>query len=124
MENPFSLSLKRKTTGQTPNNFTIIKSITIIFVYISQLKKKNISLIFLCSHSRKLSFSKVTILFSFFFSLRGTHLYLFTVRHLLFLGCVLLFSTPHACLLYIEFYHLTLLGTYEVLTFHVSPISS
>ena len=124
MENPFSLSLKRKTTGQTPNNFTIIKSITIIFVYISQLKKKNISLIFLCSHTCKLSLSKATILFSFIFSLRGTHLYLFTLRHLLFLGCVLLFSTPHACLLYIEFYRLTLLGTYKVLTFHVSPISS
>ena len=38
MENPFSL--KGKTTGQTLNNFIIIKLITIIFVYVSWLKKK------------------------------------------------------------------------------------
>ena len=124
MENPFSLSLMGKTMGQTPNNFTIIKLITIIFVYVSRLKKKKTSLIFLCSHTCKLSVSKATILFSFLFSLSGTHLFLFTVLHLLFLLVCVLFSTPHACLLYIEFYRLTLLGTYGVLTFHVSPISS
>ena len=67
VENPFSL--KGKTTGQTSNNFTIIKSITIILVYASQLKKK-ISLIFLCFHTHKLSFSKATILFLFFFTMR------------------------------------------------------
>ena len=38
MENRFFL--KGKTMGQTPNNFTIIKSITIILVYVSRLKKK------------------------------------------------------------------------------------
>ena len=48
MENPFSLM--GKTRGQTPNNFTIIKSITIIFVYVSQLKK-NLSYFSLLSHS-------------------------------------------------------------------------
>ena len=47
MENPFSL--KEKTTGQTLNNFTIIKSITIILVYFSRLQKK--LLFFLYSHT-------------------------------------------------------------------------
>ena len=47
VENP--LSLKGKTMGQTPNNFTMIKSIIIILVYVSQLKK--ISFIFLCFHT-------------------------------------------------------------------------
>ena len=49
--------------GQISNNFTIIKSIIIIFVYASRLKKK-ISLIFLCSLIHKLSFSKATTLYS------------------------------------------------------------
>ena len=40
VENLFSL--KGKTTRETPNNFTIIKSITIILVYASLLKKKNL----------------------------------------------------------------------------------
>ena len=45
MENPFSL--KGKTTRQTPNNFIIIKSISIILMYVSQfLKKKKKSLLF------------------------------------------------------------------------------
>ena len=124
MENPFSLSLKRKTTGQTPNNFTIIKSITIIFVYISQLKKKKyLSYFSLLSHMQIIFLHGDDPFFFYLFTTRHPPLS-FTVRHLLFLGCVLLFSTPHACLLYIEFYRLTLLGTYKVLTFHVSPISS
>ena len=55
------------TTRQTPNNFIIIKSIAIILVYAPWLKKKKISLIFLCSHTHKLYFSKVIILFLFFF---------------------------------------------------------
>ena len=48
MENPFSL--KGKTRRQTPNNFTMIKSVTIILVYVSRLKK-NLSY-FLCSLTR------------------------------------------------------------------------
>ena len=44
MENPFSLK------GKTPNNFTIIKSITIILVYVSWLKK-NLSYFSLLSHT-------------------------------------------------------------------------
>ena len=48
VENPFSL--KGNTTGQISNQFTIIKSITIIFVYISKLKK-NLSYFFLLSHT-------------------------------------------------------------------------
>ena len=43
VENPFSW--REKNTGQTLNNFTIIKSITIILVYVSQLKK-NLSFFF------------------------------------------------------------------------------
>ena len=43
MENSFFL--KEKIMGQTLNNFTIIKLITIIYVYVSWLKKK-ISLVF------------------------------------------------------------------------------
>ena len=58
--NPFLL--KGKMTRQISNNFTIIKLITIILVYVSRLKKK-ISLIFLFSHTHKLSFSKAAILF-------------------------------------------------------------
>ena len=38
VETPFFLKGK-KTTGQTPNNFSIIKSITIILMYVSWLKK-------------------------------------------------------------------------------------
>ena len=48
VENPFSL--KGKTTRQTPNNLTIIKSITIILVYVSRLKK-NLSCFSLLSHT-------------------------------------------------------------------------
>ena len=110
--------------GQILNNLTIIKSITIIIVYTSPLKKKKNTTIFLYSHTHKLSFSKGGHPFSFLFSLDGTHVFL-TVWHLLFLlVCVVLFSTPHACLSYIQFCHLTLLGTYGVLAFHVSPNSS
>ena len=61
MKTPFSW--REKTIGQIPNNFIIIKSITIILVYVSWLKKK-ISLIFLYSHTHKLSFSKAATLFS------------------------------------------------------------
>ena len=77
MENPFSL--KGKTTGQTPNNFTIIKSITTILVYAPRLKKK-FSPIFLCSHTHKVSFSKATILFLFFFTMRHPPFF-FTVQY-------------------------------------------
>ena len=52
VENPFSL--KGNTTGQISNQFTIIKSITIIFVYISKLKK-NLSYFSLLSHTNFLS---------------------------------------------------------------------
>ena len=58
MENPFSL--KGKTTGETPNNFTIIKSITIILVYVSR-RKKNL-LVFLCSQTHSLCVSKAATL--------------------------------------------------------------
>ena len=48
VENPFFL--KGKTTGQTPNNFTITKSIIIILVYVSRLKK-NLSYFSLLTHT-------------------------------------------------------------------------
>ena len=48
VENPFSL--KGKTMRQTPNNFIIIKSITITFIYVSRLKK-NLSYFSLLSHT-------------------------------------------------------------------------
>ena len=48
VENPFSL--KGKITGQIPNNFTIIKSITIILVYVSWLKK-NLSYFSFLTHT-------------------------------------------------------------------------
>ena len=130
MKNHFSLKGKKekgKITRQTLNNFTIIKLIKIILMYVSQLKKKYIYIYiyFFYCHTHKLSFLKGNNPFSLLF---------FTVRHPPFFHraappfpsscCVLLFSTPHACLLYIQFCHLTLLGTYGVLTFHVSPISS
>ena len=98
MENHFSL--KGKTTKQTSNNFTIIKSITIILIYVSRLKKK--SLIFLCSHTHKLSFSKGNNPSSFLFhyvappsfSLCGTYLLNF-IKHILYIY------------IYIEFCRLT-----------------
>ena len=48
VENYFSL--KEKTIGQISNNFTIVKSITIIIVYVSRLKK-NLSYFSLLSHT-------------------------------------------------------------------------
>ena len=63
MENHFSL--KGKTTKQTSNNFTIIKSITIILIYVSRLKKKNLLFFSALTHTNYLS-QKATILLFFF----------------------------------------------------------
>ena len=52
MENSFSL--KGKTTRQTPNNFIIIKSISIILMYVSQFflkKKKSLLFFFTFTHT-------------------------------------------------------------------------
>ena len=91
MENP--LSLKGKTTRQTPNNFTMIKSITIIFVYVSRLKK--IYFIFLCFHTHTLiiSFKGGKLLLSpfYFFSPRTFLLAVFFFFKRLPLGCFLFF---------------------------------
>ena len=54
MENPFFWN--EKTMRQIPNNFTIIKSITIILVYVLQLKKNRS--FFLYSHTHELFLSK------------------------------------------------------------------
>ena len=54
MENPFSW--KEKTTGQIPNNFTIIKLITIILVYVSRLKKNLSYFFFALTHTLVISF--------------------------------------------------------------------
>ena len=101
MENPFSL--KGKIIGQTLNNFTIIKSITIIVVYVSRLKKI-LSYSSLLSNTHKLSVSKVAILctlLSIFFS---THSSL-PLSYLLFskqlpLGYFLFFLVCHLVALY------------------------
>ena len=69
MENP--LSLKGKTMGQTPNNFTIIKSITLILMYASRLKKKSLLFFFILTH--KIIFLKGgnTLLSPFYFLLHA-----------------------------------------------------
>ena len=51
-EKPFLL--EGKTMRQTPNNFTIIKSITISLVYVSRLKK-NLSFFVTLTHTNYLS---------------------------------------------------------------------
>ena len=99
MKNPFFL--KGKTTGQIPNNFTIIKSITIIFVYISWLKKKSL-LLSLLWHTLNI-FLKCdnTLLSHFYFSSPYTALSLgcllslsdFLLTALSIQLCVPLFST-------------------------------
>ena len=106
VENPFSL--KGKITGQTPNNFTIIKSITIILMYVSRLKKKN-SFVFLYSHTHKLSLSKAATLCtlrSIFYFTHNSLSRLSSFSKQLPLGCSLnslvcsSFLATHACLLY------------------------
>ena len=61
MKNHFSLKGKKekgKITRQTLNNFTIIKSITIILMYVSQLKKKYIYIYnFSCE-----TYTKITVI--------------------------------------------------------------
>ena len=53
-----------KITGQILNNFTIIKSITIIFVYASQLKKKKISSFSLLLYTQIIFFKGGNSIFS------------------------------------------------------------
>ena len=60
--------LEGKTTGQTPNNFTIIKSITIILVYVSWLNK-NFSCFSLLSHTQIISLKSGNTLHSPFYFL-------------------------------------------------------
>ena len=97
----YPFSLKEKITGHTSNNFTIIKSIIIILMYASQLKKK--SLIFLYSHTHKLSFSKAVILFLFFLHYMAPTFFSLCDTSFFFLFLFyFFFSTPHACLLYIK----------------------
>ena len=76
--------------GQAPNNFTIIKSITIIFVYVSQLKK-NFLLFSLLSHTLINFFKDSNTLLSLFYFLLHAQLsfdYLLISKHLP-LGCSL-----------------------------------
>ena len=81
MENPFSL--KGKITGQTLNNFTIIKSITIILVYALWLKKKNLFYFSLLPHTQ-IIFLKGDNPFSFLFHY-ATPTFFFTVWYTSFL---------------------------------------
>ena len=81
VENHFFL--KGKTLRQTSNQFTIIKSITIIFVYVSRLKK-NFTCFSLLSHTLIISIKGGNILLSpFYFS---------SPRTTLSLGCLLSLS--------------------------------
>ena len=80
---------------QTLNNFTIIKSITIIGVYVSWLKK-NLSFFPLLTHThtQKLSLSKATILYSLLFIFSSTNsslLAVFFFSKRFPLGCFLFF---------------------------------
>ena len=71
VENPFFL--KGKTMRKTLNNFTSIKSITIILVYVSRLKK--ISLVFLTlTHTNYFSQMQQHFTLSFLFSFSCTTL--------------------------------------------------
>ena len=66
MENSFSLM--GKTTRRTSNNFTIIKSITIIFMYVSRIKKNLSYFFFTLTHILIISFKgDNTLLFHFYF---------------------------------------------------------
>ena len=76
MENFFFF--KRKTTGQIPNNFTIIKSITIILVYVSWLKKKSL-LFSLLSHTLIIFLKDGNTLLSPFYFLFHAQLYFLTI---------------------------------------------
>ena len=101
VENPFSL--KGKIIGQTPNNFTIIKLITIIFVYVSRLKK--ISLVFFALTHTNYLFQRQQH-FLFFFSTHNSLSWLSSFSKQIPLDCSLnslvcsFFLAPHACLLY------------------------
>ena len=78
MENPFSL--KGKTTGQTPNNITIIKSIRISLVYVSWLKKNlSLSFFFLLSHILIISLKGGNTLLSPLYFLLLAHLSLLAI---------------------------------------------
>ena len=72
VENHFSL--KGKTTGQTLNNFTIIKSITIIIVYVSRLNNKSLLFFFTLAHTNYFSQRQQHFVFSFLFSFPCTTL--------------------------------------------------
>ena len=90
MENP--LFFKGKTTRLTSNQFTIIKSITIIFVYVSRLKK-NLSYFSLLSHKLIISIKgRNTLLSPFYFSSPCTSLsWLFSFSKRLPFGCSFFF---------------------------------
>ena len=87
---------RKKTIWQIPNNFTIIKSITIILVYASLLKKKNLSYFSLLSHTQ-IIFLRGGNHFSLFFCFHYAAPLSFSyhcVSTPFLLVCVLLFSTP------------------------------
>ena len=86
VENPFFL--KGKTTRQTSNNFTIIRSITIIRVYVSRLKK-NFSYFSLLSHTHTHTHTHTQII-----SFKGGNTLLSPFYFLLHA------QLPHGCLLF------------------------
>ena len=104
MENPFSL--KGKTIGQTPNNFTIIKSIIIILVYVSWLRK-NLSYFSLLSHTQIISLKGGNTLHSPFYFLLHAQLSLLAVFFSLsdsLLDALSLFSCVSRCCSFFFFF--------------------
>ena len=75
MENPFSL--KGKIMEETQNQFTIIKSITIILMYVSRLKK-NLFYFSLLLHTLIISFKDGNTLLSYFYFLGFSRVNIFS----------------------------------------------
>ena len=72
-------SLKGKTMGETHNQFTIIKSITIILVYVSRLKKNLSYFFFLLLHTLIISLKGGNTLPSSFYFLLHAQLSLLAI---------------------------------------------
>ena len=84
MENSFSLM--GKTTRRTSNNFTIIKSITIIFMYVSRIKKNLSYFFFTLTHTLIISFKGDNTLLSHFYFLFHAQLSFLAALSFLFCG--------------------------------------
>ena len=91
-------SCSKKLRDKLRINFTIVKLITIILMYVPWLKK--ISFIFLSSHTQ-INFLNSDNHLSFLFSLRGTHLFLSVCGPFFFFLFVFCSSAHHTHAFYI-----------------------